>query len=173
MSFEFPFTNPKGWSLQKSIFAGIILVHAIWIVVHLNLVSQGLINPWKLGGYGMYTTAIPKPRLHVFDRQFQGVEVPLSKQTYYNFRLRNQNFSFQCEPMTEKSLLGFFEENPNLVGHTLRFFVSQRKFLRNPIRAKRRAHAMLEVVWKEAQLLEYTGQVCGKIYEGQLNLPKQ
>jgi len=170
MSFEFPFTNPTGWSLQKTIFAGIVVLHAAWIVFHLNLVSQGLINPWKLGGYGMYTTAPHNAKLHVFDRQFPGVEAPLSKKSLRDFIRENKFFVFQCQPLKEKSLLEFYRNNPDLIGHTLRFFISQRKLLRNPIRTKRQAHSILEIVWAGPDTFEYTGQVCGKIYEGQLKM---
>ena len=170
MSFELPFTSPRGWSLQKTIFAAIIVLHTCWIVFHLNMVSQGLLNPWKLGGYGMYTIAPPKAMLHVFDRQFPGVEAPISKKSHHKFRRENNYFNFLCQPLKEKSLQGFFRSNPDLVGHTLRFFVSQNKFLRNPIRSKRRAHSILEVTWTGPSTFQYTGQVCRKIYEGQLKL---
>lgn len=172
MLFELPFSNPKGWTLQKVIFAAIIVVHATWIAFHLNLVSRGLVNPWKVGGYGMYTVPAPKPFLHVYDQLFIGIEAPISGASRANFRRNNHQFSFQCQPLTEYSLQVFFKENPQLIGHTLRFFVSQVKFLQNPISAARQMQSVLEVGWRDPETVQYTGQVCGKIYEGQLKLPK-
>ena len=67
MLFRLPFSDPTGWSIRKGILVGLVVLHSVWIVVHLNLVSRDLINPWKLGGYGMYTTAHPNPGLHLFD----------------------------------------------------------------------------------------------------------
>ena len=55
MWFRLPFSDSAGWSLRKLVIVALVVLHSVWIVVHLNLVSRDLINPWKLGGYGMYT----------------------------------------------------------------------------------------------------------------------
>ena len=60
MWFRLPFSDSAGWSLRKLVIVALVVLHSVWIVVHLNLVSRDLINPWKLGGYGMYTTLTPK-----------------------------------------------------------------------------------------------------------------
>lgn len=60
MLFRMPFSDPAGWSLRKATIVGLVVLHSAWIVFHMILVSRELINPWKLGGYGMYTTLTPK-----------------------------------------------------------------------------------------------------------------
>jgi hypothetical protein len=77
MSYELPFSKPSGWSAQKVVLLGLISLHATWIVFHLTLVSLELVNPWKLGGYGMYTTVHPKPGLHLSDSRYDGFEIAL------------------------------------------------------------------------------------------------
>ena len=171
-SFEVPFSNPKGWPWQKILLIAIIFVHAAWIVIHLNLVSRDLVNPWKVGGYGMYTVPDPEPHLHVYDQMFVGVEVPICNASHYRFMKNNRFFSFRCQPLTEHSLQVFFQQNPQLIRHVLRFFISEVKFSREPVNAGRQLHSVLEVRWKDPETFQYVSQVCGKIYEGEVKLLK-
>ena len=49
----------------KQYLVGIFIIHTLWIVVHLILVMNNQINPWKLGGYGMYTVPSPSFKIDV------------------------------------------------------------------------------------------------------------
>ena len=40
---------------RKAVIFGLLALHTVWIANHLRLVYQDRINPWRLGGYGMYT----------------------------------------------------------------------------------------------------------------------
>ena len=58
--------NSRGSFALKLLVGLLLLAHAGWICVHLNLVAREQINPWKLGGYGMYTVPHYKALTHVF-----------------------------------------------------------------------------------------------------------
>ncbi|MEM9472008.1 MAG: hypothetical protein AAGA00_08615 [Pseudomonadota bacterium] len=170
MSYELPFSRPRGWSAQKVILLGLVAIHAIWIVIHLNLVSRELINPWKLGGYGMYTTVHPSPAVYLFDSRFQGFQVPVKDEHLNRLARENHHFIFRCEPITVSSLQTFLSNNPRFHGIPLRFIVTERKYLRNPIRTERRPHAVLEIRWTGQVTFDYATKVCGKVYRGESEL---
>ena len=92
MSYKLPFSNPAAWSVRKIILVSLIALHAVWIGIHLNLVSKNLINPWKLGGYGMYTTANNGPVLHISDRRFEQFFVSLTESDRTKIMTREQLF---------------------------------------------------------------------------------
>lgn len=39
---------------------GLFLLHSGWVCVHAYYHSQDMLNPWKLGGYAMYTRPTPR-----------------------------------------------------------------------------------------------------------------
>ncbi len=44
----------------RSVVALLLIAYAIWPLVHRQLVERVRINPWKLAGWAMYTTAAPR-----------------------------------------------------------------------------------------------------------------
>ena len=126
MYYELPFSKPGGWSVQKAVLLGLIVLHTAWIVIHMNLVSRELVNPWKLGGYGMYTTAHARPALSLFDSRMPGFEVPMDDKDVARLTSENKFFIFRCQPLTVASLLNFLIYNPLLSGIPLRFFITER-----------------------------------------------
>lgn len=46
--------------------AGLVALVAVWPLVHRGLVAWLDLNPWKLGGFAMYTTASPPLAIDVF-----------------------------------------------------------------------------------------------------------
>ena len=129
MSYEFPFSKPTGWSVRKAILLALVIGHAVWIIVHLNLVSRELINPWKLGGYGMYTVPHPSPAFTLFDRRFDGLEITVSKDDRKKLTWDNWFFVFRCRPITVASLQRYLRDNPRLVGIPLRFIFAEKKMV--------------------------------------------
>ncbi|MEM7634889.1 MAG: hypothetical protein AAF299_10040 [Pseudomonadota bacterium] len=170
MSYELPFSKPGGWSVQKVILLALIAVHAAWIVFHLTLVSRELVNPWKLGGYGMYTTAHPKPAIHVFDSRFGSVEVSISDEDRLQMARENNYFILRCHPLSVDSLQNFLKNNPRFVGVPLRFIISELKMLRDPIRPERLPHAILEIRWTGQTTFKYAGKVCDQLFRGNSEL---
>lgn len=167
MSYKLPFSNPAAWSVRKIILVSLIALHTVWIGIHLNLVSKNLINPWKLGGYGMYTTANNGPVLHISDRRFQQFFVSLTDTDRSKIMHANNYFVFRCEPMTKVSLESFFRDKPGLVGAPLRFILTERKILRNPLQLKRLPYSIVDVRWTGRRTFIYAGEVCGKRYQGE------
>ena len=47
-------------TIKEKIKLVIIAVLIIWPVIHMVLSKKGIINPWKLSGWGMYTVNDPK-----------------------------------------------------------------------------------------------------------------
>ena len=48
------------------IFLVLVVLHSAWILNHLRLHAEGVINPWKGGGYGMYTNLSPNPGFIIY-----------------------------------------------------------------------------------------------------------
>ncbi|NNJ75663.1 MAG: hypothetical protein HKP56_10930 [Anderseniella sp.] len=170
MSYELPFSKPGGWSVQKGILLGLIVLHAVWLVIHMNLVSHQLINPWKLGGYGMYTTVNPAPALSLFDRRIDGFEIPIDDKDRVKLASENNFFIFRCQPLRVASLQTFLKNNPRFTGAPLRFILTEQTFLRDPIRAERLPHSILEIRWTGQDSFDYAGKICGKIFRGKSKL---
>lgn len=170
MLFRSPFSYADGGSVRMAIIVCLLFLHSAWIVFHLNLVSREIINPWKLGGYGMYTGVDPESRLHLFDTRIPEFEIPPNVYKYWNIYTDNWYFIFRCEPITVASLQTFLKENPRFVGVPLRFIVTENKLLRDPIREERLPHAILEIRWTGQRTLDYAGKICGKLFRGKFEL---
>jgi hypothetical protein len=163
--FNLPFTEPRGWPLAKVVLVSLLLVHAIWIIVHINLVSRELINPWKLGGYGMYTVANARPILQVYRVGFGIQRVPKKDYLEARFWVAHHRHAFRCRPFSEKAFRIFFRENPDMVGTDLRFIVWERRMERKPIGAKRVPQSIADVRWNTPSTFSIRGTVCGQSYE--------
>ena len=170
MLFSLPFAKPAGWSVQKVIVIGLITVHCLWIGIHLTLVSRAQINPWKLGGYGMYTTVDPRPKLFLFDKRSPRRPIPNSTINWRDYVKQNLSFMFRCRPPSEQSFDVFFRGNPKLIGSPLKFVVTERKIEPNPIRPVSRTHSVFEITWIGQRQFKYFGKVCDEYYHGEIEL---
>jgi len=56
--------------IRKWIIAGLLILHIAWIGNHLRWVANDEINPWRMGGYAMYTVPSLGQRILVFDASF-------------------------------------------------------------------------------------------------------
>ena len=52
---------------------------ALWPFVHLGLVARYEINPWKLGGFAMYTTPVPPVQVVLFEQGRAGGMTPIDE----------------------------------------------------------------------------------------------
>ncbi|HUF57244.1 MAG TPA: hypothetical protein VMM55_11865 [Thermohalobaculum sp.] len=158
--------------LARRVLVGLLLfAHATWICVHLGLVAAEEINPWKLGGYGMYTVPHKDPLVHVFllDAETQEWrEIPRALRSFNTYRFNRANFwhVFRCRPPSSRSLVAFMEENPHLRYRPMTIVLTEVNFVRQPIAAKREAHATLQIAWGGKERFGYRGEVCGKAVEG-------
>ncbi len=74
-------TTSTAWA--KHALSGFAALLLIWSVVHLALSYQGLINPWKLGGWGMYSVPPPRYTFLLADRDGQNImPSPQALQTF-------------------------------------------------------------------------------------------
>lgn len=97
----------------------ILAVHTGWVLNHLRLHSQGQINPWKGGGYGMYTNINPKPNFFVWTSDVTPVVTnrstrvlePSTRSLLENQSLINTGRFFRCSPVSEFALIQFVRKN--------------------------------------------------------------
>lgn len=159
----------KNSGIQFVIY-GLLMIHVSWIITHLNLVSRDLINPWKLGGYGMYTKPSNKASLRLYDISAdKASRIPRKTFRADDFRDANLRYVFRCRPLSETSFLAFIRKNSHLVNVNLRFEIREREFRRRPIRTKWVTHSVAEIKWQDETKFSYSGKVCGTQYAGEVD----
>lgn len=150
----------------------LLVVHAGWICVHLRLVSLDQINPWKLGGYGMYTVPNYMALTHVYlfdEATGQWAELPRSLNRFNSvlFDQANHLHVFRCRPPSAESLAAFMDENPQLRYRPLTIVLSEQRFSRAPIGVTREPFANLQIGWAGRETFAYRGEVCGTAFSGE------
>ena len=164
--------SPEQWRrVTIGAIALILAVHTGWICVHLWLVSNERINPWKLGGYGMYTVPHLNLQTHVFlfDRSRNNwAELRREDLQFGTFRFNAANdwHVFRCRPFDAEKISIFFEENPHLRFRPLLIVVTEIRFDRYPIKVTREAVQKVEIGWSGKEKFGFRGDVCGKTYSG-------
>lgn len=165
-----PFFKKRGFAGQ--LLVGILLsVHLVWICLHLVLVAGEEINPWKLGGYGMYTVPSPDARTHVYIFDESGgkwIEIPRRQRGFESFEFdrRNHLHVFRCRAPSEASIVGFLDQNPHLRYRPLTLALSEQLFDRSPVAVRRQIYAKVEIAWAGRTRFAYRGAICGKTFEG-------
>jgi hypothetical protein len=160
----------------KLVVLTVFIFHTLWIVNHLRWVATEQINPWKLGGYGMYTVPPPRVRLHLFDIRFPGAHYMLDPSTYsltgYEMTSKFTNIGrvFRCAHIKPDQLKVFFEENPQLRGNHLRLLYLEDKLIQKPISVKRVRQGRVTIIWTGKDFFEYTSEFCGSQEIGKVSL---
>lgn len=158
--------------VRKWIVAGLLILHIAWIGNHLRWVTEGWINPWKLGGYGMYTVPNPLPRLRIYDANFPDAPLTAISVRYdIATRLTNVVRTFRCADVPVEALLGFFDDNRDLIGRNLAFVYSERRFVHDPPAIKTVTQGMVIVVWQDTQTFTFTNKFCGTEHVGTATVP--
>jgi hypothetical protein len=148
--------------IQKAFLAALVIAHIAWIVNHLRLVANDEINPWRLGGYGMYTVPEPRPRFDVVDRADPTVPALVEKRGFdIALRYTNPLRTFRCAPVPPEALHAFFVENRNLIGRDIAIVYSELKFSRSPPSASRDLQGEVIVSWPDPKTFTYTNKFCG------------
>lgn len=153
---------------------GLLLLHVGWIGYHLTMVAGQKINPWKLGGYGMYTVPHLDPWTHayLFDgTKRQWVELNRADGLFGTFKFNRANalHVFRCRPFSSESLVSFFDENPHLRNRPLTLAVSEVQFDRNDASHKRNLIKSAQIVWPSQTAFAYKGESCDQPFEGVAN----
>ena len=131
----------------------LLALHVLWGSTHLVLHAKGFINPWKLGGYGMYTVPSPKPRVE-FEFLNSDKEPNVN---YFDFRDDNIGFYFRKWLITVDSLQSLITENPKLIGADFRLMVTEQFLVKESLSAERKITHEAQVIWNSDS--EYTAIV--------------
>ena len=164
----------RGGGVALKLLVGLLLLaHVGWIFVYLNLVAREQINPWKLGGYGMYTVPNLKAFTHVFiidDKSQKWSELARHRRLFNSFQFDFKNFLhvFRCRAPSDESIVAFMDENPHLRYRPLVLALSENRFTRNPIGTNREIYAKAEIGWAGKTIFGYRGEICGKPFEGKV-----
>ena len=160
----------------KFIIIPALVLHTLWILNHLRWVATDQINPWKLGGYGMYTVPDPNVSLFLIDIRFPGGHLILDPSTYSLSRYRmttkftNVHRVFRCAHIISDQLKAIFEENPQLRGKNLRLLYLEDKFIRKPVSLKRGRQGRVTIIWTGNDFFEFTSEFCGSRETGKVSL---
>lgn len=167
---------PLNSKVLKFVIIAALIFHTLWIVNHLRWVAAGQINPWKLGGYGMYTVPTPRVSLSLLDFRDPGAPQRIDPRTYslarYEAMSKFTNISrvFRCAHVTPEELKVFFEENPQLRGNNLGFLFLENKFIKNPVAVKRVRQGRVAIIWTGNDFFEFTSEFCGSRKTGKVAL---
>ena len=153
----------------------VLVVQVIWIANHMRWIANDQINPWKLGGYAMYTVPTSKDRLDISKVSPSGEIGPLDSAITYKFvkfirsvEHANPGRTFRCAPLEPRSLRVFFEENPLLRGVNLVFIFSGTRFSRDPVAMQKREQGRIEIEWLGDSNLVYRNLFCGNVETGEI-----
>lgn len=159
--------------IRKWILAGLVILHIGWIANHMRWVITDQINPWKLGGYAMYTIPVPAAKLQVYDADFPDTPAPVKTMRYEAAeRFTNATRTFRCVPPSPAALRGFFEENGNLIGKHLAIMYTEGRFYRDPRSHKRKIQGVIELSWQDERTFTYRSSFCGKEETETATLPE-
>lgn len=152
---------PANIDIKKWIIAGILIFHIAWIGNHMRWELNERINPWKLGGYAMYTSVNPLPGVRLYEpvsrERIKADFVPYEAATLFT----NGRRAFRCASVPPRALVAFFKANTDLIGKSLVFVYSERQLFRDPLSTKRVTVGVLFVTWQGAEEFSYTSNFCG------------
>lgn len=168
---------PSSLRLQQSFVIFVLVIHVMWIVNHLRWVANDEVNPWKMGGYGMYT--VPSPQLRVDIRAVlpSGKIRILDSGSYSlrefqrSFHRTNQDRVLRCAPVEPANVRAFFDENPRFRGANLTFVFWEREFIRKPVGVRTREQGRVQVEWIGDRNLVYGSMFCGNLVTGEVSWP--
>jgi hypothetical protein len=159
--------------IRKWTVWGLLILHMAWIGNHMRWIANDQINPWRLGGYAMYTVPSPSQRTRVIDANFPDAFLKVRMGEYEKAtRLTNFNRTFRCANVPAAALLAFFGENQTMIGRNLVFVYSERQLVRTPLAAKRVVNGMVDVTWQDGRTFTYTNKFCGREETASATLPE-
>ena len=163
---------PASSRIPQIVVIAVLILHGLWILNHLRWVAAKQINPWKFGGYGMYTVPPPAVRINLLDLRNPAGPVHIDPRSYSLKRFRTVSTSreFRCAHVRSGDLRAFFEENPQLRGINLGFLYIENAFVKNPVAVKRVWQGRVTVTWINNDFFEFTSEFCGSQKTGKVAL---
>lgn len=157
----------KHW--RKYILFGILIVHGLWITHHLTLVAVGAVNPWKMGGYAMYTKPSKSSDvvINIIDQYDEEGGVSLDPFNSYipfvkDFYRMNWDFNMYCKPITHDSIIQLFEDNPRFTNEDLLIEVYAYRLKSEPLRQITEKMSETKIFWQDNNHFSVSANVCGK-----------
>jgi hypothetical protein len=151
----------------------ILVLHIGWIANHMRLVANDRINPWRLGGYAMYTVPNPGSKIVAYDPDFP--DTPLvARFMHYEAAARSTNASrtFRCADVSAASLRAFFDENQDLIGRNIVLVYLEKRLVRSPLSTNLETQGTVSVVWQDERSFTYTSKFCGNEHTASATLPE-
>lgn len=164
---------PHNMDIRKWAVAGLLLLHLGWIFNHMRWVVNDDINPWRLGGYAMYTVPNPATAFQVYDAAFPDMPVPANTKRYEAAeRFTNPGRAFRCAPVLPAAMQAFFEENGNLIGRTVALVFTERRLHRHPRSVGREMQGVVDVTFQDERTFTYRSRFCGTERTETVTLPE-
>lgn len=163
------------WKFPFWVAMIVLSLHFVWIANHLRWVAGDQVNPWKLGGYGMYTGPSPIPKLIVELVSPSGIVRRLDPSSYniddFSRAINKTNLArvFRCNPIPSEAIKIFFDDNPRLRGVSVNLVFSERYLSRDPVAAKMREQGRVQVQWIRHNYLVYGNSFCGNVETGEVS----
>ena len=159
-------------NIRKWIVAGLLILHIGWIANHMRWIATDQINPWKLGGYAMYTVPSPAVQIKVYDVDLPDTPLLVNTMRFHAAeRFTNPGRTFRCAQVAPAALLGFFEENGFLIGKHLTFIYTERRLYRHPLVFKREIQGVLDLSWQDERSFTYRTKFCDTERSQSVTLP--
>lgn len=146
--------NPR---IQQILLFLILALHGLLLVTHLTLHVRDEVNPWKLGGYGMYTMPSPATTVTVI------AESNPDRFVYVGgLREHNWYFNWYCKTISKQSLDTLLTENHWLIGEPFTITVTTEDFRHYPAGRVDRVIHEATVTWETPDTYLLSGVACGR-----------
>jgi hypothetical protein len=157
--------------MRKWVIAALLVLHVAWIANHMRLVAGDQINPWRLGGYAMYTVPQPSARLGAFDAASPQTPIPISLVRYIaTQRSTNPGRAFRCADVPAEALRALIQENRHLIGKDFYLVISEKRFVHSPPFITRRVQGFVQVTWPYTNGFTYVSKFCDRQHTGTAKL---
>lgn len=155
----------------------LLAAHVLWIANHMRLVYLDRINPWRLGGYAMYTVAKPRLKIRFLDQSVPGSPMVMPgdgisfKAMNAATQFTNVGRTFRCAHIPPRALRAFFVENARLAGLDMSIVLFDTKFLRKAPWFEGRQQGEVAIHWQDAKSFQYKSVFCENEETGTVDLP--
>jgi hypothetical protein len=166
-------TPTRSW--RTMLVAGLLIVHSVWILNHLRLVAGDKINPWKLGGYGMYTVPDPRQRLAILVETEGGFrEIDQRTLNMEGFRehmpFADQSRSFRCIAPPEAAIASLIRDNYPLKHTAMAIVYIERAFDKAKRNVVNDTRGQMIITWEDLAELTYSNTLCGIETSGRIRI---
>lgn len=153
----------RSTSTQVWLFRALLLAQVTVVLIHMVMVTGGYINPWKWGGYAMYTVPGGTPTVEVFQRFDEGASALTATLELEGYRVAHQYFHYYCQPQRAAGIATLLRDNPSLQGMDIDLVIAVATFDRYPLRQSLRELSRVTVRWSDATHYTFNSTTCGRL----------